>query len=156
MLNQESEITFNKTLKVSANIIQDSDINSIVSYNIDKSYAKYFEKKYLASIILTTGSSKSIYFKNILNSSGENNTFTGKIISRDNDDDIMSLTFNGYTKTILGVNKVTFFVTQLYSPNVLWSIKDMTISNNVDLQIELNNPQLSDTNWNISLESISI
>ena len=24
--------------------IQDSDINSIVSYNIDKSYAKYFEK----------------------------------------------------------------------------------------------------------------
>ena len=154
--NQQPEISFNKTLNISAITEQDISSNPIIVYSIKKNYANYFEKKYLTSISIDANSNKSIYLKDILNSSGENNTFTGKIISRDLDDNIMSMTFNGYSKGIGVNNIVTFFVNHLYTSNPLWTINDILFSNTIDLRIDLNNPLPKDTNWNISLESISI
>ncbi len=156
LLNSQPEISFNKTLNISATTEQDISSNPIIVYSIKKSYANYFEKKYLTSIIIDASSNKSIYLKDILNSSGENNTFTGKIISRDLDDNIMSMTFNGYSKGIGVNNVVTFFINHLYTSNPLWTINDILFSNTIDLRIDLNNPLPKDTNWNISLESISI
>lgn len=66
------------------------------------------------------------------------------------------MTFNGYSKGIGVNNVVTFFINHLYTSNPLWTINDILFSNTIDLRIDLNNPLPKDTNWNISLESISI
>lgn len=155
--NQQAEISFKSSLKLSQTELQDNSANPITFYKVSNiSSDNYFEKKYLAGIIIDSSSNKSIYLKNILDSSDQSNTFTGKIISRDTSNNIMSMTFNGFYDGIGVSNVATFFVNHLYTPNPLWSINDIKISNSVDLIIELNNPLPKETNWNISLESISI
>ena len=108
-----------------------------------------YEKKYVVKV--TTTGIKDVYFKNILNSPNEQITFIGKIISRDENNNIASFQFSGYSK----LNVVNFTVNTLYSDDPInWKIISIYI-NNVDLVIQISSNQIS-TNWVISVESISI
>jgi len=112
----------------------------IINYNS-------FEKKYVQQITITD--IQNVFFKNILNSIGEAITFTGKIISRDTNNNIASFIFSGYSKS----NVVNYTVTTLHSDDVNnWKIISMTL-NDLDLILQVNSNQ---ANWVISIDSISI
>jgi len=112
----------------------------IINYNS-------FEKKYVQQITIT--GTQNIFFKNMLNSIGENITFTGKIISRDINNNVASFIFSGYSK----LNVVNYTVTTLYSDDLInWKIISMTL-NDLDLILQVNSNQ---ANWIISIDSISI
>lgn len=112
----------------------------IINYNSN-------EKKYVQQITIT--GTQNVFFKNILNSIGESITFTGKIISRDTNNNIASFIFSGYSKS----NVVNYTVTTLHSDDLInWKIISMTL-NDLDLILQVNsNP----ANWVISIDSISI
>jgi len=112
----------------------------IINYNS-------FEKKYVQQIIIT--GTQNVFFKNILNSIGENITFTGKIISRNTNNNIASFLFSGYSK----LNVVNYTVNTLHSDDLInWKIISMTL-NDLDLILKVNSNQ---ANWVISIDSISI
>jgi hypothetical protein len=112
----------------------------IINYNLN-------EKKYVQQITIT--GTQNVFFKNILNSIGEAITFTGKIISRDTNNNIASFIFSGYSK----LNVVNYTVTTLHSDDLInWKIISMTL-NDLDLILQVNSNQ---ANWVISIDSISI
>lgn len=153
LLNSKPEIKFTDNLNLTSLSNQLTDIYPLITYNTQNCS----ELKYLANIqINSLNVYSNVFFKNILSDDTQNNTFSGKIISKDGSGSIMSMTFQGYSSFDQSINRVTYFVNQMISPNIDWNIVDMEIINFVDLQITLSNPQLTNTNWNISLESISI
>lgn len=112
----------------------------IINYNS-------FEKKYVQQITIT--GTQNVFFKNILNSIGEAITFTGKIISRDTNNNIASFLFSGYSK----LNVVNYTVNTLNSDDLInWKIISITL-NDLDLILKINSNQ---ANWVISIDSISI
>lgn len=146
-------IEFSGSLNLTSSPNQSIDINPLVIYDIQTCS----ELKYLANIqVNALDVSTNIFFRNILLDASQNNTFTGKIISKDENRKIMSMTFQGYTMWESSVNTVTYIINQVISPNPAWSIIQMEIVNSVDLRINLSNPQTTTTSWNISIESISI
>jgi len=124
-----------------SNLIKTTNTSQpIINYNS-------FEKKYVQQIAIT--GNQNVFFKNILNSTGEDITFTGKIISRDTNNNIASFLFSGYSK----FNVVNYTVTTLYSDDLInWKIISMTL-NDLDLILQVNSNQ---ANWVISIDSISI
>lgn len=157
-LNNTPEISFSNTLKLNATTLQNSIINPNMTFHVkDSNNNSGVEKKYLVCIEVDAGSYKDIYLKNILNTSTENSTFNGKIISKNADNKIMSMTFNGFSSA--DTSTVTFFINHLYTSDPLWTITEMEIvfqNNTYDLRIRINNPLIKDTLWNISVESIVI
>jgi hypothetical protein len=126
-----------------------NQITSIKSNNTTQPIINYNsnEKKYVQQITIT--GTQNVFFKNILNSIGEDVTFTGKIISRDTNNNIASFLFSGYSK----LNVVNYTVTTLHSDDLInWKIISMTL-NDLDLILQVNSNQ---ANWVISIDSISI
>ena len=126
-----------------------NQITSIKSTNTTQPIINYNsnEKKYVQQITIT--GTQNVFFKNILNSIGEAITFTGKIISRDTNNNIASFLFSGYSK----LNVVNYTVTTLHSDDLInWKIISMTL-NDLDLILQVNSNQ---ANWVISIDSISI
>ena len=126
-----------------------SQITSIKTTNTSQPIINYNanEKKYVQQLTIT--GTQNVFFKNILNLTGEAITFTGKIISRDTNNNIASFIFSGYSK----LNVVNYTVTTLHSDDsVNWKIISMII-NDLDLILQISSNQ---ANWVISIESISI
>jgi hypothetical protein len=147
------DIIFQDKLNLTSSANQFIDINPLITYNVQNCS----ELKYLANIQVNPYNlSHNIFLRNILSVENRNNTFSGKIISKDFDGLIMSMTFQGYTTWNYSINTVTYFVNQMISPTPQWNIVGMEIVNSFDLKITLSNPQNTETSWNISIESISI
>jgi hypothetical protein len=147
------QLIFQDKLNITSLVNQLIDINPLVTYNIQNCS----ELKYLANIhVNALDLSSNIFFRNILLDASQNNIFSGKIISKDENGKIMSMTFQGYTMWNLSVNTVTFFTNQMISPSPQWIISDMEIVNSFDLRVTLSNPQDTTTSWNISMESMPI
>jgi hypothetical protein len=139
--NNSSTTIINNYSTTQSNFIKNTNTSQpIMNYNS-------FEKKYVQQITIT--GTQNVFFKNILNSIGEAITFTGKIISRDTNNNVASFLFSGYSK----LNVVNYTVTTLHSDDLInWKIISMTL-NDLDLILQVNSNQ---ANWVISIESISI
>jgi len=139
--NNSSTTIINNYSTTQSNIIKNTNTSQpIINYNS-------YEKKYVQQITIT--GTQNIFFKNILNSMGEVITFTGKIISRDTNNNVASFLFSGYSK----LNVVNYTVTTLHSDDLInWKIISMTL-NDLDLILQVNSNQ---ANWVISIDSISI
>lgn len=139
--NNSSTTIINNYSTTQSNFIKNTNTSQpIMNYNS-------YEKKYVQQITIT--GTQNVFFKNILNSTGEDVTFTGKIISRDTNNNIASFLFSGYTK----LNVVNYTVTTLHSDDLInWKIISMTL-NDLDLILQVNSNQ---ANWVISIDSISI
>jgi hypothetical protein len=139
--NNSSTTIINNYSTTQSNIIKNTNTSQpIINYNS-------YEKKYVQQITIT--GTQNIFFKNILNSMGEAITFTGKIISRDTNDNVASFLFSGYSK----LNVVNYTVTTLHSDDLInWKIISITL-NDLDLILQVNCNQ---ANWVISIDSISI
>lgn len=139
--NNSPTTIINNYSTTQSNIIKNTNPSQpIINYNSN-------EKKYVQQITIT--GTQDIFFKNILNSMGEAITFTGKIISRDTNNNIASFIFSGYSKS----NVVNYTVTTLHSDDLInWKIISMTL-NDLDLILQVNSNQ---ANWVISIDSISI
>jgi hypothetical protein len=139
--NNSSTTIINNYSTTQSNIIKNTNTSQpIINYNS-------YEKKYVQQITIT--GTQNIFFKNILNSIGEVITFTGKIISRDTNNNVASFLFSGYSK----LNVVNYTVTTLHSDDLInWKIISMTL-NDLDLILQVNSNQ---ANWVISIDSISI
>ena len=124
--NNNSTTIINNYSTTQSNFIKNTNTSQpIMNYNS-------YEKKYVQQITIT--GTQNVFFKNILNSTGEDVTFTGKIISRDTNNNVASFLFSGYTK----LNVVNYTVTTLHD---------------LDLILQVNSNQ---ANWVISIDSISI
>lgn len=151
--DSSANMIFNNTLNLTSSVDQSTDINPLISYNVQNCS----ELKYLVNVkVNALDLSSNIFFRNILSDASQNNTFSGKIISKDENGKIMSMTFQGYTMWDLSLNIVTFFTNQMISPSPQWIISDMEIVNLFDLRVTLSNPQDTTTSWNISMETMSI
>lgn len=139
--NNSSTTIINNYSTSQSNFIKNTNTSQpIINYNS-------FEKKYVQQITIT--GTQNVFFKNILNSIGEAITFTGKIISRDANNNVASFLFSGYSK----LNVINYTVTTLHSDDLInWKIISMTL-NDLDLILQVNSNQ---ANWVISIESISI
>lgn len=139
--NNSSTTIINNYSTTQSNFIKNTNTSQpIMNYNS-------YEKKYVQQITIT--GTQNVFFKNILNSTGEDVTFTGKIISRDTNNNIASFLFSGYSK----LNVVNYTVTTLHSDDLInWKIISMTL-NDLDLILQVNSNQ---ANWVISIDSISI
>jgi len=145
-------------------ILKNNNANKLYSeplmkYNIFSSELNNFEKKYLAKSSILDGSGNFQYiFKNIIENSSEQITFTGKVISRDLSNNSASFILEGYTKyvDVLNPNFLELSLLTMYSSDPInWIISSMFINGN-DLILEGQSSQSTTTNWVISLESISV
>lgn len=131
----------------------------LIKYNIFSSELNNFEKKYLAKTSILDGSGNFQYiFKNIIENSSEQITFTGKIISRDSSNNSASFILEGYTKylDVLNPNFLELSLLTMYSSDPInWVISAMFINGN-DLILQGQSSQSTTTNWVITLESISV
>jgi hypothetical protein len=151
--NSNAAIIFENNLNLTSLANQLIDINPLITYNVQNCS----ELKYLVNIQVNAFDiSSSIFFRNVLLDASQNNTFSGKIISKDENGKIMSMTFQGYTMWDSSLNVVTYFTNQMISPNPQWTIVAMEIVDSFDLRVTLSNPQDTTTSWNISMETISI
>ena len=139
--NNSSTAIINNYSTTQSNFIKNTNTSQpIINYNAN-------EKKYVQQITIT--GTQNVFFKNILNSIGEDVTFTGKIISRDTNNNIASFLFSGYSK----FNVVNYNVNTLHSDDLInWKIISITL-NDLDLILQVNSNQ---ANWVISIDSISI
>ena len=151
--NNSAQINYQSELMLSKK--QNNNL-PILSYNINSNSSNYYEKKYLINSIIDASGTSILLCKNILNSQNEQLTFIAKIISRDLDNNSSHFTIEGYSRhTTTNNNEITFVLNTLYSSNVNWTITNINISG-LDLQIELQSNQTTQTKWLISIESISI
>jgi len=152
---------------INTNIIQKNttDTISIIDPTLNETYANPLiiynglEKKYIAKMQIVGGTGTLSYiFKNVLNSVQEQITFSGKIISRDANNNSASFVFVGYTKykDINNTNYLEFIVDNLYSSDLInWSLNAFYITN-TDMILVIQSKQTTTTNWVASIETISI
>ena len=140
------------SISISDPTLNETYVNPLIIYN-------GLEKKYVAKIQIVGGTGTLSYtFKNVLNSVQEQLTFSGKIISRDANNNSASFVFVGYTKykDINNINYLEFIVDNLYSSDPTnWSLNAFYITN-TDMILVIQSKQTTTTNWVASIETISI
>lgn len=152
--NTSPNISYKNNLQL---INTETNDNPILTYNIISNSINYYEKKYLTKISVGANSSADLYCKNIVQSTTDQITFIGKVITKDSNNNSAHFTFEGFTQYDIASNtsNLQFILNTLYTPKITWTITSINLVAN-DLKIELTNTQSTITNWIVSLDSISI
>ena len=156
LLNDTPKLIFKDRLKLYNNTYSDNSSNAILVYNTS---SNDYEKKYLKKVTIgITDISMNVYFCNIINSSTDILTFTGKLVSVSDISNSSHIIFQGYSKIIENINTVTFTTNILFSSYPNWTIRTMTLINNNLIMVISDDTSFNNriSNWVISLESISI
>jgi hypothetical protein len=136
----------------------DLSANPIIKYDI-YSNTDTFEKKYLAKTQIIGGNGTVEFtFRNIIETLDQQLTFTGKLVSRDSQNNSASYTFQGFTKykDTNNPNFLEFELNNLYSSDPKnWTIQLFNI-NNYDLKMQIKSAQSTTTTWVVSIDSISV
>ena len=156
LLNDTPKLIFKDRLKLYNNTYSDNSSNAILVYNTS---SNDYEKKYLKKVTIgITDISMNVYFCNIINSSTDILTFTGKLVSVSDISNSSHIIFQGYSRIIENINTVTFTTNILFSSYPNWTIRTMTLINNNLIMVISDDTSFNNriSNWVISLESISI
>jgi len=152
-ISYKNNLTF---ISTKANVLY---AQPIIKYNILSDDCNNFEKKYLGKTVISGGAGLIQYnLKNIIDASGEQITFTGKIVSRDLLNNSASFLLQGYTNYVdaNNPNNLGLNITNLYSSDPeYWNVNAVYMFS-TDLVIEVTSNQSTDTSWVISIESISV